>query len=115
MSFIRQTGTNFKPPKSKPRSASKTAEETRHMDAVASLPCLICGAWPVEVHHCPSPRSNLRVLPLCPRHHRREYGPGAYHYSRRAFQEAHGTDEQLLARVAEMIRNDDDEILGRLF
>lgn len=74
-----------------------------HMQAVAQLPCLVCGAWPVEVHHMPDPRSDMRVIPLCPKHHRREFGPGAFHYSRRAFHAAHGSADELLARVAEML------------
>jgi hypothetical protein len=45
----------------------------------------------------------MRVLPLCPKHHRREFGPGAYHYSKRAFYAAHGDSASLLARVAEML------------
>ena len=96
----------------KTRRDPKTAEEKRHMRAVAHLPCLVCGCWPVEVHHEGRPRSNMRVLPLCPRHHRREFGPGAYHYSRRAFYDAHGTSDELLDRVARMIAQTDDEILG---
>lgn len=90
-------------PKSKTRSAPKTAAEIAHMNAVAQIPCLVCGAWPVEIHHELNPRSNFRVLALCPRHHRREYGPGAYHYSKRAFYEAHGSSEELLARVAALL------------
>lgn len=90
--------------KGKTRAAPKTAAEVRHMDAVARLPCLVCGAWPTEVHHEPSPRSNMRVLPLCPRHHRREFGPGAYHYSRKAFYALHGSSEALLAAVDEKLK-----------
>ncbi len=74
-----------------------------HMGKVAQLPCIVCGARPVEVHHMPSPRSDMRVAPLCPPHHRREYGPGAYHYSRQAFNEAHGSDDEILQRVARMV------------
>ncbi len=77
-----------------------------HMAAVAQFRCLVCGAWPVEVHHEGNPRCDMRVLPLCPRHHRREFGPGAYHYSARAFYEAHGDSKFLLAVVADMIAGD---------
>ena len=84
-------------------ASPERAEGKAHMARVAKLPCLICGSWPVEVHHLPDPRSDIRVIPLCPQHHRREYGPGAYHYSRRTFNAAHGSDADLLARVAEMI------------
>ena len=99
----------------KTRRDPKTAEEKRHMRAVAHLPCLVCGCWPVEVHHEGRPRSNMRVLPLCPRHHRREFGPGAYHYSPRAFYAAHGSSDELLARVDRMIAQNNDEILGNWF
>lgn len=73
------------------------------MARVAELPCLVCGSWPVEIHHMPDPRSDMRVIPLCPQHHRREFGPSAYHYSRRAFNDLHGSDADLLARVDAMI------------
>jgi len=74
-----------------------------HMGRVAGLSCLVCGAYAVEVHHEGKPRNDMNVLPLCPAHHRREYGPGAYHYSRRAFNEMHGSDDDLLARVAALL------------
>ena len=95
-------------PRISKRRAAYNASQARvdglvHMSRVAGLPCLICGAHAVEVHHCPDPRSDMRVLPLCPAHHRREYGPGAYHYSRRAFNEMHGSDDDLLARVAALL------------
>lgn len=117
MTFIARTKgpLGLKGEKSKPRTASKTAEEQRHMAAVAMLPCLVCNARPVEVHHEGTPRSNMRVLPLCAFHHRREYGPQAYHYSKRAFYDLHGTSEQLLARVAKMLAADEDDALGRWF
>lgn len=99
----------------KTRRSHKTADERKHMEDVARLPCMICGAWPVEVHHEGKPRSNMNVLPLCPCHHRREYGPGAYHYSPRAFYAAHGSSHELLARVTQMIAQNDDDILGRWF
>lgn len=71
-----------------------------HMAWVASQGCMVCGSWPVEVHHEGKPRSGFNVLPLCPPHHRREYGPGAFHYSPRAFYALHGSSAELLARVA---------------
>ena len=95
----------------------------RHMAAVAMLPCLICGARPVEVHHdtgagsdpAKKPRSDMRVLPLCSFHHRREFGPGAYHYNPRAFYARHGSSEELLKRVDDMLRAADDDALGEWF
>jgi len=74
-----------------------------HMGRVAALPCLICGAMPVEVHHLHGKRDDLRTIPLCPRHHRTEYGPQAYHYSRRNFNALHGSDDELLARTMALL------------
>lgn len=62
-----------------------TASEKRHMERVASLPCLVCRAQST-VHHVTArsdrrgrlTRSNKRVVPLCPAHHQIQHGP---HYS----------------------------------
>ena len=95
------------PRESKKRKVYNASAERKtgieHMGRVKACPCIICGAWPAEVHHMPDPRSDMRVIPLCPRHHRREYGPEAYHYSPKAFRAAHGSDAELLARVQIML------------
>lgn len=93
------------------KSAKKLAHEAAeralgggdHMAKVKTLPCLVCGAYGVEVHHETKPRSSFKVLPLCPRHHRREFGPGAYHYAPQDFYDAHGSSAELLARVKAML------------
>jgi hypothetical protein len=85
------------------KAAEKALGAWEHMQSVKGLPCLVCGCYGVEVHHLPSPRSDFRVIPLCPPHHRREYSTGSYHYSRKAFNAAHGSDDALLARVAAML------------
>lgn len=61
--------------------APPTAEERRHIERVASLPCLVCGA-PSTVHHVTATvhggrisRSHKRVVPLCPKHHQIQHGP----------------------------------------
>jgi len=101
-------GTRKPIPKQSSKRKAYLASDARvdglaHMGKVAALPCLVCGSRPVEVHHLPDPRSDMRVIPLCPPHHRREFGPGAYHYSSKAFHEAHGTADELLARVDALI------------
>ncbi len=80
------------------------------MLAVKMLPCVVCGrAGPNDAHHCQSDRfgarkvSDYEVIPLCPRHHRHEYGPGAYHYSKRAWEEKHGPDHGFLDLVARQL------------
>jgi len=96
-------------PVSAKRKAYKASPEGKagkeHMGRVAQLPCLVCGAHPVEVHHEGKPRSDFNCLPLCPRHHRQQFGPGAYHYSPRAFYELHGTSEELLTEIAKMLQS----------
>lgn len=60
-----------------------TAKERAHMERVAKLPCLVCGAWPVQLHHVSGsshvmgrlPRSHELVVPLCPAHHQIQHGP----------------------------------------
>lgn len=85
------------------KAAEKAAGSWEHMAAVKAMPCLVCGAYGVEVHHEGKPRSDFNVLPLCPEHHRREFGPGAYHYAPQAFYALHGSSAELLARVAAML------------
>lgn len=80
------------------RAAERALGAWEHMEWVKGLPCLVCGCYGVEVHHEGKPRSDFNVLPLCPRHHRREYGPGAYHYSPKAFYALHGSSAELLVR-----------------
>ena len=85
------------------KASERAAGAWEHMEAVKALPCLVCGCHGVEVHHEGYPRSDFNVLPLCPQHHRREYGPGAIHYSRKSFYADHGSSADLLARVAQML------------
>jgi hypothetical protein len=68
------------------------------MEKIAAMPCMVCGAHLVEVHHATIPHNDMQVLPLCPMHHRREYGLGAYHYSPKAFRNLHGPIADLLNR-----------------
>jgi hypothetical protein len=95
-------------PRSRKRAAymasADRAAGVAHMLAVKALGCLICGAHPAEAHHLHGKRDDMRTIPLCPFHHRTEYGPQAYHYSRRNFNAAHGSDDELLARTLAMLR-----------
>jgi hypothetical protein len=92
-----------------PKPINGTAACREHMGRVAGMCCLVCGAWHVEVHHEGKPRNDMNVLPLCPPHHRREYGPGAYHYSPKAFYALHGSSAELLARVKTLLGEDGDQ------
>ena len=59
-----------------------TAAEKRHMDRVAQLPCAVCGADGVHIHHLREGQgmsqraSNWLVIPLCPPCHT---GPNGIH------------------------------------
>ncbi len=100
MSFIRQTEPRFKV-----RPPSK-AQGKRHMEAVAKLPCVICGTRPVHVHHVISGRYSQRkawdtqVIPLCWNHHQ---GPDGIHTDKRAWEERYGLDTDYLAVVADAL------------
>jgi hypothetical protein len=83
------------------RSAARV-DGVAHMMRVKALGCMICGDQ-AEFHHEAKPRSDMRGLPLCPPHHRREFGVGAYHYSPKAFYALHGTSEELLGKVSAML------------
>jgi len=49
-----------------------TKAEKAHMAFIASLPCVICGSYPVHVHHLTEAGrrlGNFFTLPLCPSCH----------------------------------------------
>ena len=77
-----------------------------HMARVAALPCVICGYWPVEVHHCISGRygqrkaSDFHTIPLCLNHHR---GMEGIHASKAAWEALNGLDTDYLPVVADML------------
>lgn len=58
-----------------------TAAEKRHIERVAQMPCLVCGAR-ATVHHVTAgihggrlTRRHDRVVPLCPKHHQKSFDP----------------------------------------
>ena len=68
----------------KPKAgAAPTAAERRHMDWVASLPCLVSGNRPVTLHHVTAyadkpgrfARSHRLIVPLAPEYHLIQHGP----------------------------------------
>lgn len=88
-----------------------TAAEKRHMQRVAEMPCLVCGAQ-ATVHHVTSDgykritRSNWLVVPLCPIHHQIQWGPreSVEALGHRGFTERYGID--LLAVARRLALND---------
>jgi len=84
----------------------RVMKDPSRLAAVAQLPCVICEARPVEVHHCISGRYGQRKAPdsmtvsLCWNHHR---GPDGIHTSKRAWEALHGPDTGFLDRVNAML------------
>ena len=66
-----------------PRIKPGRVEDPAYLAKVASLPCCVCGARPVEVHHIRTGcgmgqrAGDDQTIPLCPWHHRT--GPDAFH------------------------------------
>lgn len=87
----------------------KPKKNRNHLAAVAQLPCVICGAWPVSVHHCISGRysmrksSDLDTIPLCWFHHQ---GPEGIHADKAAWEAKHGPDTGFLPLVARLLEKD---------
>lgn len=108
MSFLRQTGTNFKAQK-----AERGTKASRDwMGRVAQLPCVICGSWPVEIHHVICGRfgqakaSDFDVIPLCPCCHR--IGPLAIHNGKASWVERNGPDYGFIPLVLAMLDENDE-------
>ncbi len=85
-----------------------TKAEQDHMDAVARLGCLICGAT-AEVHHITTGvgmgqrASHYDTIPLCPRCHRTGAVGVAIHAGKRTWEQRHGTEMELLERTRTLL------------
>ena len=97
------------------------AAERKHLDAVASLGCIVClnegmGFAPAEIHHLKrNPEtgaklgmgqraSHFHTIPLCPTHHRAGGFGVAYHAGPRQFEKLYGTETELWGQVRERLR-----------
>lgn len=89
------------PTYSKSRRAATIAEKM-HMTRVASLGCIIC-KLPAEIHHVKDKisrnRNHLRVLPICPHHHRNGGHGVAYHSGKVQWEKNFSSQADLLAKV----------------
>lgn len=83
------------------------------LSRVADLGCIACynmgyPGGPAQIHHirygCGAGQraSHYRVLPLCFNHHSAQ-GVDGFHKHPKTWQLKHGTEEELLAQVKEMI------------
>lgn len=86
-----------------PRIKSGRVEDPAYLAKVASLPCCVCGAQPVEVHHIRTgcgmgqKAGDDQTIPLCPWHHR--IGPEAFHNGPAMFQALHGSEPYLVEQT----------------
>ena len=86
------------------RGRSPTADEKRHMAAVAALGCCVCrrefGIYsPAGIHHTDGktkPGAHKRVLPLCDKHHQTGGYGVALHAGRVEWERRYGTQEELM-------------------
>lgn len=89
-----------------------TKAEKRHMDRVAQLPCALCGASPVQLHHIREGQgmsqraSNWLVIPLCPSCHT---GPQGIHGDKTMLRIAKMEELDLLANTIEALTRNDTQ------
>jgi len=89
--------------------------ERDHISAVTRLGCIACYNMdldvfdvPCEAHHIGNgtmgkKASNYEVIGLCYLHHRGGGHGVAVHAGRKAFEQAHGAEQELLAQVMERL------------
>jgi len=89
-------------------SKKPTVAEIAHMSLVAEIPCLIC-ARPAEIHHCGTHmgggRDHMKVIPLCPPHHRTGGYGVAFHAGKNRWQEHFGYESEHLETVRLLLNN----------
>jgi hypothetical protein len=100
-----------------------TADEARYLDDVASLGCIICLLYlnikdsPAEIHHVDGKTKegcHYKVLPLCAPHHRHTgKGYKSRADSRRTFEEAYMSEQDLIIVVQEAVRLKRENTVGR--
>lgn len=102
----------------KGRTPSK--KEKDYMDKVQQLGCIVCANRgfpdvPAEIHHTRGKTvkdAHLYVLPLCPSHHR--FGghiePISRHPYKKRFEDAYGTEAELLTKVQEILAGERENI-----
>jgi hypothetical protein len=83
-----------------------SAAGKRHMDRVAQLPCCVCGAHGVQVHHIREGQgmaqraSDFLTIPVCPDCHQ---GPNGIHGNRSLMRIQKVGELDLLARTIEAL------------
>jgi len=94
------------------KGRTPTADEKRHMNSVAEIGCIVCRNKgfmnPAEIHHIDGKTKkgcHFKVLPLCYEHHRggRDKEPISRHPYKKRFENAYGTEENLLDKVDDIL------------
>ena len=85
----------------------KTKAEQQWLSRVAELGCIICGR-PAEIHHIGNGAMGKRsdhfsALPLCEIHHRTGGHGVAVHAGRLTWEQAFGTEKELLEKTKKMV------------
>lgn len=91
-----------------------TAEEKRHMNAVAQLGCIVCrlrgyGETPAAIHHLEGktkPGAHFLVIPLCGIHHQTGGYGTALHAGKKAFEKKFGTESYLLEQTTRLLNKE---------
>ena len=89
-------------------------KDKSRLEAVALLPCAVCGAQPVEVHHIRTDAQGRhyglgqraphdRTIPLCREHHRTGGFGVAYHAGPREFVARYGSENDLLQKTNDIL------------
>ena len=97
------------------RGRAPTADEKRHMDAVAQIGCIVCILYmgeitPCEIHHTDGKTkegAHKRILGLCFPHHREGSRNDFYvsrHPHKAEFERRYGTEEYLMEMTNKLIK-----------
>jgi hypothetical protein len=84
------------------------------MAKVAQLPCCVCGAWPVHVHHKTGAgmalkASDFDTMPLCPLHHQFGGYGVAIHAGQRTWEAKYGPQDDFIAATRELVAKKEAE------
>jgi hypothetical protein len=96
------------------KGRTPTADEKRFMGLVGQLGCIVCseqgyGFREASLHHIDGrtkPGAHMSVIPLCYEHHQGGSGSGMFisvHPWKRRFEEAYGSQVDLLDKVRERV------------
>ena len=84
-----------------------TNADRKRLDAVASLPCVVCGSFPVAVHHVRrygETRKHAQTVPLCPACHQ---GPQGIHtVGKKRFAAEVMSEEEMLRRTNDRLQGE---------